>query len=108
GGQGGRATEGGGWTGWVGGGGEPPAGSGWSQRSRPVCLSKAWIRSSLVPAMNTRPPAVTIEPPKVSVPVRGIPRAVSSTYSPRGTRQANSPVLRLIAFRTPQGGLIAG
>ena len=36
------------------------------------------MRSSLVPAMNTRPPAVTIEPPNVSVPVRGIPRAVSS------------------------------
>ncbi len=58
--------------------------------------------------MKTNPPAVTIVPPNVSVPVRATPRAVSSGCSPSGTRQANSPVLRLIAFKTPQGGLIAG
>ena len=58
--------------------------------------------------MNTRPPAVTIEPPNVSVPVLGTPRAVSSGCSPSGTRQANSPVFRSIAFNRPHGGLIAG
>ena len=62
----------------------------------------------MVPAMNTSPPAVTIEPPNVSVPVRGTPRAVNSTCSPSGTCQANSPVFKLIAVKTPHGGLIAG
>ena len=58
--------------------------------------------------MITNPPAVTIVPPMFSVPVCGTPRAVSFGYSPKVDRQANSPVLRLIAFKMPQGGLMPG
>ena len=51
---------------------------------------------------------VVSAPPKFSVPVWGIPRAVSSGYSPSGTCQRISPLLRSMALSRPQGGLIAG
>src|SRR5207302_5642878 len=58
--------------------------------------------------MNSTPPAVTIEPPKFSVPVGGTPRRRSSGYSPSGICQAISPRFRSIDVSVPQGGLTAG
>src|SRR6185436_5411782 len=58
--------------------------------------------------MNRTPPAVTIGPPVLGVPVLGTPLFVSSSYSPNGTRQANSPVLASIAISSPQGGALHG
>src|SRR6476620_5265061 len=58
--------------------------------------------------MNRTPPAVTIGPPAFGVPVLGMPRLVSSSYSPSGTRQANSPVLASMAISSPQGGALQG
>ena len=40
--------------------------------------------------------------------VAGMPRAVSSGYSPRGTFHLISPVFRSTALSVPQGGSIAG
>src|SRR5258705_1289572 len=37
-----------------------------------------------------------------------MPLAASSGYSPRGIFQAYSPVFKLIAFKVPQGGAMAG
>ena len=51
----------------------PLAGSRVTQSSSPVSLSKARNRSSLVAAMKTSPPAVTMEPPIFGVPVLGTP-----------------------------------
>src|SRR6185369_4996961 len=58
--------------------------------------------------MNSTPPAVTIGPPAFGVPVLGTPFFVSSSYSPSGTRQANSPVFALIAISSPHGGALQG
>src|SRR5437879_1737623 len=80
------------------------AGSIVSQSSLPVSLSKARKRESLVAPMNTRPPAVTIEPPRFAVPVGGIPRFTKSSMTPRTTRQRNSPRSRSMAVRCPHGG----
>src|SRR5258708_7578233 len=54
--------------------------------------------------MNTSPPAVTVVPPILTAPVFGTPFAVSSAYSPSGTRQTMSPVLTSTALNSPQGG----
>jgi hypothetical protein len=42
--------------------------------------------------------------PALGVPVGGIPLAVSSSNSPKGTRQATSPVFPLIATSSIHGG----
>src|SRR6185437_3870395 len=76
--------------------------------SLPVLESKARNILSEVAPMNTRPPPVTIRPPALGVPVLGIPRAVSSLYSPSGTRQAMLPVLASTAISSPQGGAEQG
>jgi hypothetical protein len=85
-----------------------PRGVGDSHNTLPVLLSKARNFSSIVPATNTSPPAVTMVPPKFSVPVGGTPRAFSSGCSPSGTRHKNSPRFRSTAVRCPHGGLTAG
>src|SRR6185295_11544699 len=62
------------------------------QISSPESLSNARNFPSLVAPMNTSPPPVTIDPPRFDAPVFGIPRVVSSSYSPRVTRQRCSPL----------------
>src|SRR5262249_31345400 len=61
-------------------------------------------RLSLAPPIKTRPPAVAIEPPRLSVPVGAAPFAASSSTWPSGARQAISPVFKLTALSVPQGG----
>ena len=78
------------------------AGSFVVQISFPVSLSNARKRLSLVAPINNRPPAVTSEPPKLDVPVGGMPLARSSSTTPRTERQRKSPVSRLIVcLRNP-------
>ena len=66
--------------------------------------SNARKRLSIVPAMNTSPPAVTIGPPCPKAPVFLMPFASSSSLVPSGTLQAMSPVLALTAIRCAHGG----
>src|SRR5580692_3799384 len=54
--------------------------------------------------MNSSPPAVATEPPILIDPVFITPRASSASTRPNGSRQAISPVLRLIAASSPHGG----
>src|ERR1700686_4356551 len=62
------------------------------------------MRLSMVPAMNTSPPAVAMEPPCPKAPVLWIPLASSSSVVPRGTRQAMSPVFAFTAISSAHGG----
>src|SRR5665213_905256 len=73
----------------------------------PVRESKARKRLSLVAPMKTKPPAVTMGPPKPMRPVLRLPSG-SSSVTPRGTCQANSPVLAFTAVRRPHGGFWQG
>ena len=86
----------------------PLAGSLVTHSSRPVSLSKARKRLSLVAAMNTSPPAVTIDPPRLGAPVGGSPFAIKASTTPRTVRHRNSPVSRLMAVRCAQGGFWHG
>src|SRR5438105_2510076 len=82
----------------------PLAGSFVVQISFPVSLSNARKRLSLVAAINTRPPAVTSEPPIFEVPVGGMPLSINASTTPSTLRQRNSPLSRLMAVRKPHGG----
>src|ERR1019366_3668059 len=62
-----------------------------SQSNLPVDISKARKRWSLVAPMKTSPPAVTIDPPILAVPVGGMPLAVRASISPSTLRQRNVP-----------------
>ena len=64
---------------------------------------------ALVVACNTAT-AVALDDLKsrLSVPVIGVPCAVSAGYSPRGTVQSSLPVFRSRQFNVPHGGLLAG
>src|SRR5579859_896197 len=84
------------------------AGSFVTQSSLPVSLSNARNRESFVAPMNTRPPAVTIDPPKFGAPVGEIPFAISSSTTPSTLRQRNSPLSRSMAVRKPHGGFWHG
>src|SRR5262249_7131250 len=86
----------------------PPAGSLYSHKTFPFVLSKARNFSSFDPPTKTNPPAVTIVPPRLSVPVCGTPRSDSSAYSPKVVFQLISPRFTSIAFSSPHGGLTAG
>src|SRR5882762_7250115 len=70
----------------------------------PVNASNPRKRLSVVAPMNTTPPAVTIEPPRLGVPV-GIFR--SSTI-PNGTLHAISPLFTSTALSVPHGGFWHG
>ena len=56
------------------------------------------------PPMKTSPPAVTMEPPRLGIPVLGTPRWISSSTTPSGTFQTISPEERSTALSVPQGG----
>jgi len=57
---------------------------------------------------NKTPPAVPVTPPKLYVPVFGIPNFVSSSYYPKGICQILLPVFKFIAVSLPKGGLDPG
>src|SRR5262245_23539461 len=82
----------------------PLAGSFVIQSSLPVSLSNARKRLSFVAAMKTRPPAVTIEPPRFGDPVGEMPRFSRSSTTPSGTCQRSLPVFRSTELSVPQGG----
>src|SRR6185369_2784660 len=86
----------------------PLAGKRVIQISAPVAESNARNFRSLVAPMNTRPPAVTIGPPRFGAPVFGTPRLVSSSNSPSTERHRNSPVFKSIALSCPHGGVWYG
>ena len=60
----------------------PPAGSSNCQSSFPVCESKARMTLSIAALLKTSPPAVTIGPPRLMVPV-----CWPGAKEPRGTFQ---------------------
>src|SRR5438045_8901105 len=79
-----------------------------THNSLPVRESNARIRSSIVPATKTNPPAVAILPPRLGVPEGAIPCASSYFEEPSGTLQAISPVFTLTADNSPHGGCWQG
>src|SRR5271163_3714557 len=58
--------------------------------------------------MKSSPLAVATEPPILYDPVFITPIFSSDSTRPKGTRQATSPVLTLIANSSPQGGVWHG
>src|SRR5882762_11699704 len=70
----------------------------------PVFASNPRKRLSVVAPINTTPPAVTIEPPRLGVPVV----VFSSSTIPSGTFQAISPLFTSTALSVPQGGFWHG
>ena len=81
----------------------PPAGSSNAQSSLPVSESNARSRPSMAAAVKTRPPAVTMGPPRFGVPV-GTP----GTMLPSGTSHRMAPVNRSTAATVPHGGALHG
>src|SRR5258708_37708671 len=81
----------------------PPAGSSKDQSSAPVSESKAKILLSMVEAVNARPPAVAMGPPRVMVPVFW-----PGMKEPSGESQTFFPVKRSTAETVPQGGALHG
>src|SRR5262245_56341367 len=75
--------------------------------SLPFFASKARKRLSFVAPMNTRPPAVAIDPPMLMRPVFFFPSGRSSV-TPNVTCHTTSPVFELIALSCPHGGFWHG
>src|SRR5580765_6611853 len=69
-------------------------------------MSNARMNGSHVPAMNTRPPAVTIGPPRLMVP--GGTFGFAGLKLPSGTCQRIVPDDRSSAVSAPQGGAMHG
>src|SRR6202044_272002 len=74
----------------------------------PRTCFKRTKRLSLVPPINTTPPAVTIGPPCPNAPVLWMPAASSSSVTPSGTRHAISPLSPFTAISSAQGGFWHG
>src|SRR5579883_2531631 len=86
------------------------------QTSLPVFLSKAY-RYLSPPPMNTRPPFVTIAPPRLFGDPRRSGNAtpfnngwfrIAGLPSPRGTFHTISPWFKSMAVKTAQGGDTSG
>src|SRR6202008_3610754 len=77
--------------------------------SLPDSISKARRKQSVVPAMKTRPPAVTIGPPRLMEPggICGC-SPPKSPMEPRGTCQRIFPSVISTAVSMPQGGGLHG
>src|SRR6266436_1799071 len=75
-----------------------------TQSCSPVRVSNARKRLSIVAPINTTPPSVTIEPPRLGVPLM----VFSSSTTPSGTFQTISPLFTSTALRVPQGGFWHG
>src|SRR5215468_10979895 len=85
------------------------AGSWPSQTTFPVSTSNARSLSSIAAAMKTRPPAVTIEPPRLIDPnSEDFGEIESCGMRPSGTSQRISPVFKSTAVSLPQGGATQG
>src|SRR5262249_50320957 len=80
------------------------AGSSVSHSCLPVFDSNARKRQSIVAPMKSTPPAVTMLPPMLSVPVWPNPFAFSDSTTPSGTFHAISPRLTSTATSSPNGG----
>ena len=93
---------------YVKGGALPAASRIYDHNSRPSDASYARMCRSGVPVANIRPDFVANRPPKLSCPVVGIPRAVSSLYSPNGFLHTILPSFKSTATISPQGGLEPG
>src|SRR5580700_11952093 len=81
----------------------PPAGSWYFQISLPVSESNARRNPSIAADVKTIPPAVTIGPPKVIVPV-----FIPGIKLPSGTSQTFFPSKRSTAATVPHGGVLQG
>src|SRR5689334_19476927 len=77
-----------------------------SQSCLPVLVSKARKRESLE-GVKSSPPAVAAGPAPLTAPTFCLPSGRRSLM-PRTVCQAISPVLALIAYRCPHGGLLHG
>src|SRR6266581_2454713 len=75
-----------------------------TQSCSPVRVLNARKRLSIVAPINTTPPSVTIEPPRLGAPVA----VFSSSITPSGTFQTISPVFTSTALSVPQGGFWHG
>src|SRR5499427_10597501 len=85
------------------------AGSWPSQITFPVSTSNARSLSSIAAAIKTRPPAVTVEPPKLGDPNSDdFGRSASCGTRPSGASQRISPVFKSTAVSLPQGGATHG
>src|SRR5215470_12004935 len=85
------------------------AGSWPSQITFPVSASKARSLSSIAAAMKARPPAVTIEPPRLGDPNSDdFGRKESFGITPSGASHRISPVFKSTAVSLPQGGTTQG
>src|SRR6202795_4375414 len=81
----------------------PPAGSWYFQISLPVSESNARRNPSIAAEVKTIPPAVTIGPPNVIVPV-----FIPAIKLPNGTSQTFFPSNRSTAATVPHGGVLQG
>src|ERR1700733_1718513 len=73
----------------------------------PFFESNARNRRSFEAPMNINPPAVAIEPPRLTRPVSFLPSG-SSSVMPSRTCHAISPVFAFTAVSKPQGGFWHG
>src|SRR5207249_10688989 len=80
------------------------AGSSVSHSCLPLFDSNARNRQSIVAPMKSTPPAVTMLPPMLGVPVLSKPFAFSDSKNPIGTFHAISPRLTSTATSSPNGG----
>jgi hypothetical protein len=86
----------------------PAKGSFAAQSSAPVSASKARIFSSSVPATKTRPPAVTVAPPRFCEPVFGTPLGGERRqFAERGAPE-NAAGAQIVAVEQAPGRLDAG
>src|SRR2546426_746971 len=81
----------------------PPAGSSYFHSSFPVSESNARRYESIVAAVKTSLPAVTIGPPRLIDPV-----SLPGFIVPSGTSQAFLPVNKSTASVVPHGGALQG
>ena len=81
----------------------PPAGNSYFHISLPVSESNARKKLSIAAPVKINPPAVTIGPPSVTVPV-----FIPGTKLPSGASHAFFPLNKSTAVTVPYGGALQG